>query len=217
VILLDHKIAQGAIAPFAVKGAPIVIMAPQEERAVLARYREAGVRHYLVKPLRRHSLIQRVFAAGADLADPPAAIDERAEAMAAQAEEMKVLLAEDNPVNAVVARTLLTRAGCAVDVVENGALAVEAAMNIDYDIIFLDLRMPVLNGLDAARRIRSLVGVKGRTPLIALTADAGAEERAEAFAAGMDDFITKPIEPARLAAVLARFTKDANKATFAAA
>jgi signal transduction histidine kinase/CheY-like chemotaxis protein len=217
VILLDHKIAQGAIAPFAVKGAPIVIMAPQEERAVLARYREAGVRHYLVKPLRRHSLIQRVFAAGADLADPPAAIDERAEAMAAQAEEMKVLLAEDNPVNAVVARTLLTRAGCAVDVVENGALAVEAAMNIDYDIIFLDLRMPVLNGLDAARRIRSLVGAKGRTPLIALTADAGAEERAEAFAAGMDDFITKPIEPARLAAVLARFTKDANKATFAAA
>jgi CheY-like chemotaxis protein len=84
-------------------------------------------------------------------------------------------------------------------------------------MVFLDLRMPVLDGLEAARRIRALPSPLSRLPLIALTADAGAEERAEALAAGMDDFITKPIEPARLAAMLTRFTPGPNNATFAAA
>ena len=212
VVLLDHALADGDITPYTAGGAPIVIMAPQEERALLARYREAGVRHYLVKPLRRLSLAQRVLAAVHDLAEQPAN-DERVSAKF----DLNVLMAEDNPINALVARTLLTRAGCTVRVVENGELAVQAAREGGHDLIFLDLRMPVLDGLEAARRIRALPAPAGRVPLIALTADAGVEERTEALAAGMDDFITKPIEPARLAAVLARFTKKPNSAKVDAA
>jgi signal transduction histidine kinase/CheY-like chemotaxis protein len=217
ILLLDHTLAQGAVEAFAAKGAPIVIMAPQEERGVLTHYRDAGVRHYLVKPLRRNSLIQRVLAAAHDHADASEVSDERAAASTPAIRNLNVLMAEDNPVNALIAKTLLTRAGCIVEVVENGALAVDAVQARAYDVVFLDLRMPVLDGLEAARRIRALAAPAGRVPLIALTADAGAEERSEALAAGMDDFITKPIEPARLAAVLARFTPGPNNATFAAA
>jgi signal transduction histidine kinase/CheY-like chemotaxis protein len=218
VVLLDDALARGAVAPFAAKGAPIVIMAAQEERAVLAQYRDAGVRHYLVKPLRRLSLVQRVLAAADEGNEQGAAPDERAApAAAAPQTPARVLMAEDNPVNALIARTLLTRAGCLVDVVEDGEQAVRAAAEGAYDIVFLDLRMPVLDGLDAARRIRALPGPASRLPLIALTADAGTEERAVALGAGMDDFITKPIEPARLSAVLARFTGPSNSAKVAAA
>ena len=213
VALLDHALAHGDVAPFAAKGAPLIIMAPQEERALLAHYREAGVSHYLIKPLRRLSLVQRVLAAVNDSGEGSGAADERT----ASAHHLNVLLAEDNPVNALVARTLLTRAGCTVHVVENGERALNAVGADAYDLIFLDLRMPVLDGLEAARRIRALPGAAARTPLIALTADAGVEERAEALAAGMDDFVTKPIEPGLLAAVLARFTKNPNSAKVNAA
>jgi CheY-like chemotaxis protein len=131
-------------------------------------------------------------------------------------ERARVLLAEDDPLNALIARTMLERCGCDVHVVENGAAALEAMRTLAFDLAFLDLRMPKLDGRAAARQIRALPPPAGATPLIALTADAGEAERAEAIAAGMNDFLTKPIEPKRLQDVLARFTAAANEAKFAA-
>ena len=106
---------------------------------------------------------------------------------------MRVLLAEDNPINALLARTLLTRAGCIVDTVQDGEEAVEAASKAPYDLILLDIRMPRLDGFGAAQRIRAL-RARSPSPIIALTAESGEEEEARALKAGMDGFVTKPIE-----------------------
>ena len=205
VVLVDATMLK---AGFAVP-APAIVLVPQEDRAALDDYRARGLRHYLVKPLRRASLVGRILAAAG-----------RGQAVAPQApapaKTHRVLLAEDNPVNALIARTLLERVGCAVTIASDGAAAVEAVRTQAFDIVFLDLRMPSLDGMGAARRIRALGGAAARLPLIALTADAGDYERAEALAAGMDDFITKPIEPKRLADILARFTQDENEAKLAA-
>jgi CheY-like chemotaxis protein len=127
-----------------------------------------------------------------------------------------VLLAEDNPINALLARTLLTRAGCVVTSAQDGAEAITAASAASFDLILLDIRMPRIDGLEAAARIRAGGGPSARAPIVALTADTGGEERTLAFQAGMDDFITKPIDAGRLLAVAERFTARPNPATFSA-
>lgn len=211
VLLLDHDVAQGNARPFLAAGPPLVLMAPQEERAAIAAYREAGVAHYLLKPLRRSSLVARILAAQGAAPKERAPEDERAAPTLDLG--LRVLLAEDNPINALLARTLLQRAGCRVNVVGDGEEAVAEAARGGYDLVFLDLRMPRLDGLAAARRIRALPGTVGAVRLVALTADAGEAERAAAIAAGMDDFLTKPIDPERLAAVAGRLSQTAKPAT----
>lgn len=191
----------------------IVAIVPQEEREVIGHGRARGVAHYVIKPVRRASLAERIRIA----------LGEAPEAQSIHAEDdrtaprvlrgMRVLLAEDNPINALLARTLLTRAGCTVDVVGDGEEAVAAVAATPYDLVFLDLRMPRLDGYGAARRIRALEGDAARTPLVALTADVAEDDRAAVLAAGLDDFVTKPIDAARLAQVAARFTPEAKPAT----
>jgi CheY-like chemotaxis protein len=211
VILLDHALAGGDVAEFA--DAPIIALIPQEDRAAIPGYQRAGVRHYLIKPVRRSSLIERILVATGRVKDaPPLSLTPPGAAPTAA----RVLLAEDNPINALIARTLLERAGCAVTVVENGAAAVAALQGARFDLAFLDLRMPVLDGISTARQVRAMALPAGATPLIALTADAGEADRAGALAAGMNDFVTKPIEAARIADVLARFTQAPNEAKLAA-
>jgi signal transduction histidine kinase/DNA-binding response OmpR family regulator len=211
VILLDHGAALGAeaLARLTGTGTPIVALVPQEERDAITHYRAAGVAHYIVKPVRRVSLAERLRLAVGRGSRPPPVEDDRAQPPSLAG--LRVLLAEDNPVNALVARTMLTRAGATVDSVSDGEEAVAAAKAAPYDLIFLDLRMPRLDGMAAARRIRALSGEGERPRLIALTADAGETERRAAFEAGMDDFLAKPIDPAQLAGVAARFTR-ADKA-----
>jgi signal transduction histidine kinase/CheY-like chemotaxis protein len=191
----------------------VIALAPQEERGAIEQFRAAGVLHYALTPLRRRSLAERIKVA---LGEADAEVDEGARQAEGDRQTLKglrVLLAEDNPINALLARTLLTRSGCFVVAVQDGEEAVAAAAVAPYDLILLDIRMPRLDGIQAAERIRALPGDAGRTPIVALTADAGEEERARAFKAGMDDFITKPIDAARLLHVAARFTPPANPAT----
>lgn len=215
VLVVDHDVAQGDARPFLALGRPLVLMAPQEDRHAIAAYRAQGVAHYVLKPLRRRSLSARLRAAAGHAVLPdvaPAAEDDRAAPQPHLG--LRVLVAEDNPINALLARRLLQRAGCSVDVASDGQEAVEAAERAAYDLIFLDLRMPRLDGFAAARRIRALPRYAGADApaLIALTADAGDQDRTAALAAGMDDFVTKPIDPERLAAVVARFTQPAGAA-----
>ncbi len=193
----------------------VIALIPQEERGAIARSREAGLEHYTLKPVRRSSLARRVKVAlgEPEAAAPSAGDDEAAPEVLAG---LRVLLAEDNPINALLARTVLTRAGCAVMTAQDGEEAVAAAAGGVYDLILLDIRMPRLDGLEAAQRIRAGEGPSARAPIVALTADAGEEERAQARKAGMDDFITKPIDAARLLTVAARFTGRPNAATFSA-
>ncbi len=107
---------------------------------------------------------------------------------------VRVLLAEDEPINREVSRGLLEVAGLRVDVAEDGAEAVELASRNDYALILMDLQMPRLNGLDATRSIRALPG-RTATPILALTANAFDDDRRACLAAGLDDHIGKPVVP----------------------
>ncbi|KAF0183058.1 MAG: sensor histidine kinase/response regulator [Alphaproteobacteria bacterium] len=216
VLLIDHDVARGDASSFLNLGPPVVLMAPQEDRHAVDAYRAAGLGHHLLKPLRRRSLAARLLAAGRNVQPREALRAEDERAAPALNLGLSVLLADDNPVNALLARTLLQRSGCRVDVVRDGEEAVSAARLGGYDLILLDLRMPRLDGIAAARQIRALPGKAGEVAIIALTADAGEEERVAALKAGMDDFVTKPIDPERLAAVAARFTGGTKTATFCA-
>jgi CheY-like chemotaxis protein len=114
-----------------------------------------------------------------------------------------VLLAEDNPINAMLARTLLRREGAEVAHVEGGEAALEALGAGAYDIVLMDVRMPGMGGLAATRTLRAR-GVN--TPVVALTANAFEDDRRACLEAGMDDFLVKPLSPDALRTALARWT-----------
>jgi signal transduction histidine kinase/ActR/RegA family two-component response regulator len=141
------------------------------------------------------------------------AVPERADG-AAEAQlggELHILLAEDNPTNQYLLSVYLHAAGHTVEVAENGLDAVQAAARGGFDAILMDVQMPELDGLEATRRIRRLPGAAGRLPIIALTANAFARDRDACFAAGMTDYIAKPIDVPALHRALARVRKSASQ------
>lgn len=106
----------------------------------------------------------------------------------------RILLVEDEPINREIAQMLLEDVGLTVDIAENGQQAVDKARPGQYDVILMDMQMPVLDGLDATRQIRQLSYCE-MTPILAMTANAFAEDKDRCFAAGMDDFLSKPVNP----------------------
>ena len=116
-----------------------------------------------------------------------------------------VLLVDDNEINQVVAKEMLLKLGASPDVVSNGQLAVDAVKANRYDIVFMDCQMPVLDGYQACAQIRKWEGSDSRTCVVALTAHAMAGDRDKALAAGMDDYLTKPVTIEALRATLAKW------------
>jgi len=116
----------------------------------------------------------------------------------------RVLLVEDNPLNQQVGAELLAEAGVTVDVAGNGRIGVEMAQRQHYDLVLMDMQMPEMDGLEATRQLRAQPALAS-LPIVAMTANALTEDRARCKAAGMDDFIAKPIEPSSLWRVLKRF------------
>lgn len=193
----------------------LVLLAP-EQRQSLPQLRDAGFDGYLIKPLRRSSIIDRLTALGVsdqriDQGDNPGeSVADPFETP--EVRPLRVLLAEDNDVNAILACALLERAGHDVCHVANGALALEAVREQTgdqaFDIVLMDMHMPEMDGLEATRVIRSGEAENGgkRLPIVALTANAFEEDRDACIAAGMDDYLAKPVEPELLETVLARLT-----------
>lgn len=141
------------------------------------------------------------YALPEELAQDAAAADEPVPALPAR--PLRALVADDNAVNQRLVTTILEARGHRVAVVEDGAQAVAAARLGGYDLLILDLRMPTLGGVEAARMIRSLPGAEGRVPIIALTAGSGPAEAAACRAAGIDTVVTKPFTVERLMAAMA--------------
>ncbi len=117
---------------------------------------------------------------------------------------VRVLLVEDNTVNQMVAKAMLERIGCRVEVVSDGPAALQTLAARRFDLVFMDVHMPAMDGLETTRRWRARE-TSGRTPVIALTANVLEQTRQECVAAGMDDFVAKPVAKAVLAAVVARW------------
>ncbi len=164
------------------------------------RCRELGIAAYLPKPVSELELIE---AASATLASPSArAATSRSSlitrhSMVETRRPLRILAAEDNAVNQQVVKQMLEKRGHSVDLVSNGRQAVEAIGQAEYDVVLMDIQMPELDGIAATREIRRLPA-HAKLPIIAMTAHALPEERAQFLAAGMDDHVPKPFKPHQL-------------------
>ncbi len=126
---------------------------------------------------------------------------------------MSILLAEDNPINRMIVKVGLENRKHAVTMVENGAQAWEAAASRRFDVILMDMQMPVMDGTEATKRIRALPLPFSEVPIVALTADALTEHRAAYMEAGLTDFLTKPVEWTEVDIILARLHPRPQKRT----
>jgi CheY-like chemotaxis protein len=171
---------------------------------------------YLVKPLRAASLAARLSMAP-ELQAPNIAADIQIEAPArtetpsiAPAQSLSILVAEDNEINALLMRSLLTRLGHHAVITTNGEEALESWLSArsagtPYDLVLMDIQMPQLDGIETTKRIRKLEAAQPvrRTPILALTANTLVEDRYACFEAGMDGFLIKPLDREKLADALA--------------
>jgi PAS domain S-box-containing protein len=220
-VLVDHapgSPVSAALARIAAKIPRRIVLVTPAMRNELAGLKDAGFTGYLIKPVRAVSLAAR-FAAD-DAFDRGAAIEPAEMPNQVPAGGgLSVLVAEDNEINALLVRALLVKLGHRPTMAGSGGAAIDCwlaarSAGTPFDRVLMDLHMPGMDGLEAARRIRTIEGEDEipRTPIIALTANASAEDREASFAAGMDGFLVKPLDRDRLAAALA----TADAAAFAA-
>ena len=221
--LLQRTAALAAPSGIAAADVRGLVLVSVLSRRNLGTFRSEGFDAYLVRPVRPGALLEHL---GAIPSQQAAAIDHingRPNALpfgaamapyVANQTKPNILVAEDNNINALLATRVLEKCGCQVTLVVNGREAVEAAAKSlqpdanRYDVIFMDIFMPELDGLEAASEINRLFAAsRGSTPppIVALTANAFAEDRERYLAAGLDDYLAKPFDIAALQAVLARW------------
>jgi PAS domain S-box-containing protein len=199
-----------------------VVIVDPSERGDIPRFRELGFNGYLVRPIRPSSLLTQLFStteAEPALRVLPASTTAR-RSSSVEEPHASVLLAEDNDINALLARTVIERSGARVVRAKNGAEAITKARTAldeapgkGFDLVLMDIHMPDMDGVEAAHHIRALYpdGARpgeGRPPIVALTANAFAEDRASYLAAGLDDYLAKPFEKEDLAALVQRWRGD---------
>ena len=188
----------------------IIVLTSLGRRGDALHLRDIGCNAYLVKPVRQSLLldtINTVFSAHIEEETKPRTIVTRHTVAEKKRREIRILLAEDNPVNQKVVSVLLNKAGYTVDVVENGRLAVEAVDSNKYNLVFMDVQMPEMDGFKATKAIREREGEGNHIPIIAMTAHAMKGDRKVCLNAGMDDYISKPIKPQELYEVIEKWVK----------
>ncbi|MEW1808469.1 response regulator [Pseudarthrobacter sp. NPDC080039] len=164
----------------------------------------AGIRQWLTKPVRSSDLYDRLLRTMApDRAPAPAPLFEASKPGPPTSPSLgRILVVEDNEVNQLVARSMAERLGYTADIVDDGAQAVSATAETSYAAVLMDCHMPVMDGFEATRTIRRRDRNSRHLPIIAMTAGALAEDRDKCLAAGMDAYLTKPVDLTRLAELL---------------
>jgi PAS domain S-box-containing protein len=185
----------------------MVMLSSRGERGDARICREAGFTAYLNKPVKRGQLHESLLLAeGRQMEGKSAApLITRYTLMGKARQKALILVAEDNPVNQKVALRMLEKLGHRADAVVNGREALKALELLAYDMVLMDIQMPEMNGFEATGEIRRREEGTGRhIPIIAMTAHALLGDREKCLDAGMDDYVTKPVQPAELAAAITR-------------
>ncbi|GAB6095034.1 hypothetical protein JCM14469_12860 [Desulfatiferula olefinivorans] len=194
----------------AIRETDLVLITANGEKGDARRFEEAGFSAYLSKPVHAALLIDclRALTTRKDR-DGSAAFSliTRHSLAESRKRNLSLLIVEDNDTNLIVARELLARMGYRADSARNGREAVEACGTRPYDLILMDCQMPVMDGFEATRAIRAASGYENRPVIVAMTANALSGVRDQCIEAGMDDYITKPVNPDDLRRVLSRHTR----------
>jgi len=200
------------------KKLPLVLLSSVSAADSSMNARAAGIQTTLNKPVRQsqlHDTIMRVLRDSGRLAKPAAAQNGVMPGTLAvklgESFPLRILIAEDFPVNQRIASLMLKKIGYNADIVFDGKAAVEAVRGGNYDLVLMDMHMPEMDGLEATREIRHQETASGKPAgiyIIALTADAMAGDREKCLAAGMNDYLTKPLRPNDLQAALQRFVQN---------
>ena len=195
-------------------GAAVMMLTSATRVGDITRCNDLGPVAYLTKPVRQTELLRAIRGAlGVRPAEPIRTYTAAARAPAARPRGVRILLAEDNPVNQIVALRLLSKFGHEVMVASNGQealAALEQSPANRFDLVLMDVQMPVLDGFAAAREIRRREETTGaHIPIVAITAHAMDGDRERCLAAGMDDYVSKPIQANALADLIERLTNPA--------
>jgi PAS domain S-box-containing protein len=207
------ELATAVRADRALAATRLLILTSAGQRGDGERCRQLGIQAYLTKPIARADLVEAVGTVLAGTASAPGEVDlVTRHSIAEWRHALRILLAEDNPVNQQVATAMLLKRGHQVDVVSNGREAVDAVAQEGYDVVLMDIQMPGMDGFEATEKIRALP--QGRTlPIIALTAHALSGERERCLERGMSGYLAKPFKAHDLfAAVEGRGAQPADTA-----
>ena len=196
------------------KSTKLIMLTSLARRGDASRFRSIGFAGYLSKPVKPTMLfdtLTTVLGKPADGEDHDVFVTRRtlsknAANIRASRAKARLLLAEDHPINQKVALKILSNLGYQADIVANGQEAIEALKNKSYDAVLMDCQMPVMDGFQATIAFRAMEGNRKRTPVIALTASAMEGDREKCLEAGMDDYISKPVDPTVLAELLDKWT-----------
>jgi PAS domain S-box-containing protein len=215
VALVDHSMPEmnGPTLAHHIRALPqcadlsMILLASLAVRGDARKMEKAGFSGFLSKPVKAERLLDCIAAVlgrkGGE--DKPAIVTRHYVQEARRQQKFRILLAEDNLVNQKVAVRLLERRGYVCDVVCNGREAVEIIGREEFDLVLMDCQMPEMDGFEATAIIRAREGSDRRVPIIALTANAIQGDRERCLAAGMDDYVSKPINPGLLSEVLERW------------
>ncbi len=195
----------------------IIMLTSMGLREDAARCRELEISAYLVKPIKRSELFDAIRAVLGSAEGETGREAEKVVTRQSMPEEpenqtVRILLAEDNAINQKMAVKLLETLGHSVIVAGNGQEAVEIVGQQDFDLVLMDVQMPVMDGIAATRKIRRSNPETGAIPIIALTAHAMKQDRERCLKAGMDDYISKPIDPEQLRELVAKYGKNIQPA-----
>jgi PAS domain S-box-containing protein len=180
----------------AIKDTKVIILTSMGQRGDAARMLALGCSGYLMKPVKMQMLLEALVSVMEESIEKPQLITQHSISEKVR-QDQRVLLAEDNPVNQKLATLLMQKAGYSIDVAENGIEALDMVKNGKYSLVFMDVQMPDMDGLDATRAIRQWEGQgnRGHIPIIAMTASAMKGDREMCLEAGMDDYVSKPLKP----------------------